>query len=308
VRRILVPEYLPDPQLAQLAGRFEVVYDPDLYGDRPRLLEAIGPAVAIFIRNRTRIDRELLAAAGALKVIGRLGVGMDNVDVAGCEEHGVTVIPATGANAVSVAEYVFGAMLTLMRPVFGLTGSMVEGRWPRQGHAFGRELAGRTLGLVGYGAIARHVARRALAFDMVVLAHDPYVAGDDPAWGEVCPTPFDRLLGESDVVSVHVPLTAETRELIGAEAFALMKPGAVLINTSRGGTVDEAALAEALRNGRLGGAALDVFAVEPLAAAAAERFAGLPDLVLTPHLAGNTVESVDRIAQMTVDAVVAALS
>ncbi|MFP3914538.1 MAG: hydroxyacid dehydrogenase [Actinomycetota bacterium] len=305
--RVVVPEFLPDRHVQWLEEVAEVVYDPDLYADRPRLLAELGSARAILIRNRTIVDGELLKAAPALEVIGRLGVGLDNIDMDATGSRRVQVIPAYGGNAVSVGEYVMGAILVLSRPVYAMTPSMVAGHWPRQGHAFGREVAGQTLGLVGLGHIAREVAQRAAAFGMRVLAHDPFLPGDHAAWDTAQPVDFDSLMAEADVLSVHVPYSPDTHGLIDAAALGRMKRGAILINTSRGGIVDEPALAEALRSGRLGGAALDVFESEPLGGEAASLFEGIDNLVLTPHLAGNTHESVARIATMTVEAVLEAL-
>lgn len=301
--RILVSEYLPDEHLDLLRTRHEVVYDPDLCTDRSRLLDQMAGIEAILIRNRTRIDSELIAADPDLRVVGRLGVGLDNIDMSFCEQAGVRVISAVGANAVSVAEYVIGAMLVLTRGVFEMSPSMVAGEWPRQGHAFGFELMGKTIGLLGFGSIAREVATRAAALGMEVIAHDPFLADDDPAWRTVRSVDMETLLASADVISLHVPLTDETRDLIDARVMGLMRPTAVLINTSRGGIVDETALAEALLEGRLGGAALDVFAAEPLGPEPAAVFAGIPNLLLTPHVAGNTRESVDRVARMIVEKV-----
>jgi (S)-sulfolactate dehydrogenase len=235
-------------------------------------------------------------------------VGLDNIDLDGCVGAGVTVIPAVGANAVSVAEYVIGAMLVLVRGVYDMTPSMVAGEWPRQGHAFGHELSGKTLGLVGLGSIARQVAMRAVVFGMRIVAFDPFLPDGDTAWGTVGKVNLETLLSTSDVVSLHVPLGEGTRNLIDAAALALMRPTAVLVNTSRGGIVDETALAAALRHGSIAGAALDVFATEPLGPKPAATFAGVPNLLLTPHLAGNTEEAVDRVASMIVAAVEEALA
>ena len=304
VTRVVVSEFLPENHLDLLRLRFDVVYDPELYADRARLLIEIGDAAAVFIRNRTLIDQELLDAATSLRVVGRLGVGMDNIDMVGCAGVGVIVIPAAGANAVSVAEYVIGAMLVLVRRVYDMTPSMVAGEWPRQGHAFGHEFLGKTLGLVGFGSIARQVAMRAAAFGMGIVAHDPLLPDDDGAWGMVGKVDLETLLSTSDVVSLHVPLDDGTRNLIDADALETMKPSAILVNTSRGGIVDETALAEALRNHRLGGAALDVFSTEPLGPKPAATFAGVPNLLLTPHVAGNTVESVERVGTVVVNAVI----
>jgi (S)-sulfolactate dehydrogenase len=308
VTKVVVSEFLPEPHLERLRQSFEVVYDPDLYADRSRLLAEIGEAAAVLIRNRTRIDQELLDAAPGLRVVGRLGVGLDNIDLDGCVGAGVTVIPAVGANAVSVAEYVIGAMLVLVRGVYDMTPSMVAGEWPRQGHAFGHELSGKTLGLVGLGSIARQVAMRAVVFEMRIVAFDPFLPDGDTAWGTVGKVNLETLLSTSDVVSLHVPLGEGTRNLIDAAALALMRPTAVLVNTSRGGIVDETALAAALRHGSIAGAALDVFATEPLGPKPAATFAGVPNLLLTPHLAGNTEEAVDRVASMIVAAVEEALA
>ncbi|HSJ84978.1 MAG TPA: hydroxyacid dehydrogenase [Acidimicrobiia bacterium] len=305
--KVVVSEFLPEPHLGRLRQSFEVVYDPDLYADRDRLLAELAGTVAILIRNRTRIDPGLLAAAPNLRVVGRLGVGMDNIDTDACLLAGVTVIPAVGANAVSVAEYVIGAMLLLVRRVFDMTPSMVAGKWPRQGHAFGHELLGKTLGLIGLGSIARQVAVRAAAFGMGIVAFDPFLPEDDPAWATVGKVDLETLLATSDVVSLHVPLGDQTRNLVDAAAIAAMKPTAVLVNTSRGGIVDEPALARALESGALAGAALDVFSTEPLGPGPAGIFAGVPNLVLTPHLAGNTEEAVERVASMIVAAVIEAL-
>jgi (S)-sulfolactate dehydrogenase len=305
--KLVVSEYLPDGYIDLLQESHELIYDPDLYADRPRLLAELGDAEGIFIRNRTRIDRELIVAAPRMRVVGRLGVGLDNIDMDACEEAGIRVIPAVGANAVSVAEYVMGAMLILVRGIYGMTGSMVAGEWPRQGHAFGHELEGKLLGLIGLGSIARQVVSRAAAFGMRVAAFDPYLPADDPIWETVKRMDLDRLLSEADVVSLHTPLDTGTRGLIDATALARMRPSAMLINTSRGGVVDEPALATALRRGELGGAALDVFSVEPLGPGPAAVFADVPNLLLTPHLAGNTEESVDRVAKMVVTEVLDAL-
>lgn len=305
--KAVIPEFLPQHHLDLLATRLDVVYDPDLYGNRPRLLAEVADARAILIRNRTIVDQEFLDAAPMLDVVGRLGVGLDNIDMAAAESAGVSVFPAYGGNAISVAEYVIGAVLHLQRRVFEMTPSMVAGEWPRQGHAFGHELAGKTLGLVGFGAIARLVAVRAAAFGMSIIAHDPHIDPDDPRWGAVESVAMADILQRADVISLHVPFNEQTANLISVNEIALMKDGALLINTARGGIVDEAAVAEALRSGRLGGAALDVFAKEPLGRDVGALFAGIENLILTPHLAGNTAESVERVASMTVEAVMKAV-
>jgi (S)-sulfolactate dehydrogenase len=304
---IVITEHLGQRYVAQLRSHFEVRYDPDLYAKRPELLNAVAVADALLVRNRTRVDAELVDVATKLRVIGRLGVGLDNIDLEACATAGVLVKPATGANAVSVAEYVMGATLLLLRPVFGMTPAIAAGRWPSAGDVLGREAFGKTLGLLGFGSIARLVAARASAFDMEVIAHDPFVPADDSAWVDVESVSFEDLLGRSDVLSIHTRLNDLTRKMIDAGALKQMKPTAVLINTSRGETIDEDALIAALQRGAIRAAALDVFATEPLSLNEASRFAHLDNVLLTPHLAGSAEEAVHRVAAMTVDAVLEVL-
>ena len=304
---VVVSEWLPNSELDRLRTRLHVHYDPELFASSSSLVAALETAHGVIVRNRTKIDRHVVETASELTVVGRLGAGLDNVDVEACADAGVEVIFAPGINAVSVAEYVMGAMVALMRPVFSSTAAMVRGEWPRWGHTFGHELDGKTMGIIGYGSIGRHVAVRAAAFGMQVIAHDPYVPAADEAWSSVRNVTLDTVLTEADVISVHAALTSETHGLIDSNRLLLVKPQAVLINTSRGGTVDEMAVANALHEGRLAGAALDVFASEPLGPEAAAIFSGLDNLILTPHVSGNTEEAVTRVCRTIVDGVMAAL-
>jgi (S)-sulfolactate dehydrogenase len=296
---IIITEFMDEDAVSSLAADYDVVYDPELV-DRPNaLIEMVEPAPALIVRNRTQVRGPLLDAAKALKVVGRLGVGLDNIDMAACEARNIAVCPATGANNVSVAEYVASTMLTLLRgPAYGVTQAVIDGHWPRT-DAIGREASGRQLGIVGYGAIGRDVARRVAPLDMKVVGFDPFLADDDPAWGSTRPMALDELLATSDVVSLHVPMTDQTRHLINAKAIATMKPGAIVINAARGGVVDEAALTAALRDGNLGGAALDVFETEPVSAESGTHFANVPNLILTPHIAGLTDEANLRTSALT---------
>ena len=303
---IVISEFIDPDALAQIGGRYSVHYDPALVDNADQLSEFLATARGLIVRNRTQVRRELLESAPKLIVVGRLGVGLDNIDLAACESRGIAVCPATGANAAAVAEYVIGAALLLVRGVFGASSEVAAGNWPRT-RLMGGEIGGRTLGLYGFGGIAREVSARARSLGMRVAAHDPHLAADDPAWEAAERLGPQALLAEADVLSLHLPLTAETRGLIGADALAAMKPGAVLINSARGGIVDAPALATALRSGHLGGAALDVFAEEPLSAAAGAVFAGVPNLILTPHIAGVTVEANRRVSAVTVANVLAKL-
>lgn len=278
----------------------EVLHDPELFGDLPALKEALADAQALIVRNRTQVTAELLDAAPNLKVVGRLGVGLDNIDLGACRERGVAVRPATGANAQSVAEYVVTVTLMLLRGAYRSNEAMTAGKWPRS-ELMGREAGGKALALWGFGSVARKVAELAAAAGMEVCAHDPFVAADDPSWsGARRCEDADSLLESADALSLHVPLTDGTRGMVGAETLAKMRPGAVLVNTARGGVVDEDAVCDALRSGALGGAALDVFETEPLTEDAGSKFAGVPNLILTPHVAGVTKEGDVRVSAMTV--------
>ncbi len=304
---IVVSEFMAEGAVGQLRSQFQLQYDPALVQDRARLLASLAEADALIVRNRTQVDAELLASAPRLRVVGRLGVGLDNIDVPACEERAIRVIPATGANALAVAEYVIGCTLMLLRGAYFARAEMDAGDWPRTALSEGRESAGKTLGLVGFGGIGQLTARLAQGLGLQVLAHDPLLGEDAAAWGDlkVRPCALDELLAQSDAVSLHVPLHEGTRRLIDAARIARMRRGAVLINTSRGGIVDEAALAASLRAGHLGGAALDVFEQEPLPAGSV--LAGVPNLILTPHIAGVTLESNERVSSLIAERVAQAL-
>ncbi len=304
---IVITEFMDEAAVDELRQRFDVRYDPELVADRAALLAAVAPARAVIVRNRTSVDAALLAAAEKLQIVGRLGVGLDNIDQEACQRRNVAVQPATGANAATVAEYVITAALALRRPVFWSSESVMSGDWPRPALSQGRELGGARLGLVGFGTIARTVAAKARGLDMAVMAHDPAIPASDTAWAEhgVTPCDLDELLATADVVSLHVPLTAGTRNLLDGPRLAAMKAGAILINTARGGIVDEAALADKLHTGPLGGAALDVFEQEPLPAGSA--LADAPNLLATPHVAGVTADSNERVSWMIAERVADAL-
>lgn len=298
---IVISEFMDQKAVDALAIDYDVIYDLDLVDRGNDLLAAVASARALVVRNRTQVRGELLQAASHLRVVGRLGVGLDNIDIAACRERGIQVCPATGANDTAVAEYVIATALTLLRGAYGVSDAVIAGDWPRQA-CIGREIAGKVLGLVGFGGIARETAQRALALGMEVIAYDPFVALDDPAWiGTVREEELFELLPKADVVSLHLPLSEATRNLIDTKAIAAMKPDAVLINTARGGVVDEAALVDALKKGDLGGAALDVYTQEPVDEAAGAAFPSLPNLILTPHIAGVTEESNVRVSTVTAE-------
>ncbi len=305
---IVISEFMDEAAVATLTARFQVLIDPRLVDDRPGLLALLRNARALIVRNRTQVDAEVLSAAPALRVVGRLGVGLDNIDTAACAARGIEVIPATGANADSVAEYVLLAAGVLLRQAFAASEEVADGHWPRAKYSEGRELAGKLLGLVGFGSVGQRTATKARAFGMRVAAYDPLRSPDDPVWRALgtLRLGLDDLIAESDIVSLHLPLVNETRNLFDRERLGRMKRGAILINTARGGIVDETALAELLRFGRIGGAAIDVFTHEPLPSRSA--LAGVPNALLTPHVAGVTVESNRRVSMLVADKVAAALA
>jgi len=305
---ILISEFMDERAVALLRAQHEVVHDPKLVDDPARLRAEAASADAIIVRNRTQVRGDLLEALVRCRVVGRLGVGLDNIDVPGCEARGMRVIPATGANAQSVAEYVIAAALLLLRGAYQSTAAVAAGAWPRTALGNGREIGGRTLGLVGFGSIGQLTARLARGVGMSVVAHDPLMNAADSAFGEggVRAVSLDELVATADVVSLHVPLLDSTLHLFDARRLAAMRKGAVLVNSARGGVVDEVALATALRSGHLGGAALDVFEREPLPAGSV--LVDCPNLLLTPHIAGVSVESNDRVSSLIAHQVIEALS
>lgn len=294
--RIVITEFMDESAVERLGSDFDLIYAPSLV-DRPDMLQqAIFDAEAVIVRNRTQVREALLTHAPRLRVVGRLGVGLDNIDLEACRERNIEVIPATGANARAVAEYVICTAMMLRRGAYRSSADVAAGHWPRPALSQGRELGGGILGLVGYGGIGQLTARLAQSLGMTIVAYDPHLPEEIFLRSGAERLALDALLQCADVVSLHLPLTAETRNLFSAQRLAAMKPGAVLINTARGGIVDERALAQALCSGHLSGAALDVFEAEPLSDDSPLRDA--PNLLLTPHIAGVTVESNQRVSSM----------
>ena len=251
----------------------------------------IADADALIVRSATRVTAELLDKARKLRVVGRAGVGVDNIDLPEATKRGVLVMSTPGGNAVSVAEHTFALLLALARQVPRLDKAIHEGRWEKSSAA-GTEVRGKTLGLIGLGRIGSEVAVRAEAFDMRVLGYDPYISESAAHEVSVELVPLETLLAESDFVSLHAALSPATQNLINAATLAKMKKGARLVNAARGELIDEAALAEALKNGKLAGAALDVFVEEP---PRNSPLVGLPNVIATPHVAGSTAEAQEEV-------------
>lgn len=302
--RILVADKIAREGLAPLAHdpRFELIERPGLKGED--LAAAIADADAVLVRSATKITRESLARATRLKVIGRAGVGVDTIDVEAATERGVAVMNAPAGNTISAAELAFALLLALVRKVPAADKSMKAGQWDRTSFS-GTELNRKTLGLVGAGRVGGEVARRARAFGMRVLAYDPFLSPDVAREIGAELATLDAVLRESDVLSLHVPLTDKTRGMLGDPQLDLLKPGAMIVNAARGGVLDETALVARLADGRLGGAALDVFDQEPLPADHPLR--ALPNVVLTPHLGASTEEAQLNVAVEIAESVRAAL-
>lgn len=299
--KIVVAEAIADAALDTLRESYDV---ESLAGaSNADLVDALGDAIALIVRSGTQVDKELIAAGPMLRVIGRAGVGLDNIDVEAATAGGITVVNAPDASTISVAEHTMSLLLAQARRIPEADASLRAGRWDRK-ELQGVELYGKTLGLIGLGRIGAQVAKRAKAFGMRVLAFDPLINAERAAEADVELVAFDDLLAEADFLSIHAPRTPETELLIDGEAFERMKPTARIVNAARGGIVDEEALARAVGDGIIAGAAVDVFAVEP--ASASPLFEDRR-IVVTPHLGASTAEAQLRAGTSTVEAVIAAL-
>jgi D-3-phosphoglycerate dehydrogenase / 2-oxoglutarate reductase len=300
--RILVTENIADGGLQQLRDAGHVV-DVRLGLSPHELVEVIPGAAALVIRSATQVTREVLEAGSDLVVVGRAGIGLDNVDVEAATQRGVMVVNAPQSNILSAAEHTMALLLAQARNIPQAHRALSEGRWERSKWE-GVELADKTLGIVGLGRIGKLVAQRALAFGMRLVAYDPFVSVERARQLYVELLPLERLVQVADFVTLHVAKTPETAGLIGKDLLALAKPGIRIVNVARGGIVDEAALAEAIRAGRVAGAALDVFAAEP---ATESPLFGLSQVVVTPHLGASTREAQDKAGDTIAEQVVLAL-
>jgi D-3-phosphoglycerate dehydrogenase / 2-oxoglutarate reductase len=296
--RVLVREPIADAGIAYLKERFEVDVDYDA-----DLAERIGEYDGIVVRSKTRLTADLIERAKRLRVIGRAGVGVDNVDVDAATRRGIVVANAPESTVVSAAEHTIGLLLALSRNIPQAHAALKQGRWDRAAYA-GLEVADKTLGVLGFGRIGQQVARRALGLGMRIVAYDPFVAPERfRELGAEQAESLEDVYAAADFITLHQPLTAETRGGIGQEAFAAMRDGVRLVNAARGELVDEVALLEALRSGKVAGAALDVFSAEPYSGPLLE----LDNVVVTPHLAASTEEAQDRAGVIVAEQVAAAL-
>ena len=285
---ILISEDVWGTPFQKLEGSFPIIRNDDLWSNPEELKASLKEATALVVRNRTKVTAEIIAAAPKLKVIARAGVGLDNIDIKAADATGVVVVAGLGANAVSVGELTLGLALALLRNVPGHDVATRDGGWVRTP---GRELSGLTWGLLGCGATGLATAKLLQGFGCSVIGYDPYAKG----LSNIELTTFEEVLKRSDVVSIHMPSTAETNGSINATSLVLMKPDAIIVNVGRGEVINEADLMAALKAKTIAGAALDVRTQEPPAKGEMEK---IPNLILTPHVAGITKESQLRINQI----------
>ena len=298
--KILISDNLSPRGIELLRSRelFEVDFKVGLKPEE--LKKIIGDYDALIVRSETRVTADLIAAAEGLKVIGRAGTGVDNIDVPAATQRGIVVMNAAGGNSVTTAEHTIALLMSLARKIPQANGMLKAGKWDKR-RFLGTELAGKTLGIVGLGNIGKIVASRALGLAMKVVAHDPYLSKEGAAKAGIEMASLDEVFRRCDFVTVHTPLTDATRGIIGAQAFARMRDGVFVINCARGGLVDEDALFEAIKSGRVAGAALDVFVVEP--PPANHPLLSLEELVVTPHLGASTTEAQEQVATTIVEQV-----
>jgi D-3-phosphoglycerate dehydrogenase len=291
--RVLVSDALSETAVQIFRDRgIDVTFDPSLGKDKERLAQVIGDYDGLAIRSATKVTDKLLAAAPRLKVVGRAGIGVDNVDIAAASRRGVIVMNTPFGNSITTAEHAIALMMALARQIPEANASTHAGKWEKN-RFMGVELTAKTLGIIGCGNIGSIVAERAHGLKMKVIAYDPFLSEERALKLGVAKLELDELLARADVISLHVPLTDKTRSVLSAEALARTKPGVRIVNCARGGLIDEAALAEAIRSGHVAGAALDVFAVEP---ATESPLFGLPNVVCTPHLGASTTEAQENVA------------
>ena len=297
---ILITEFMNEKAIDLLRSKYHVIYDKSLADNQEKIPDMMTDIKAIIVRNRTQVNANLINNSPNLICVGRLGVGLDNIDLESCKKRNLTVYPATGANTNGVVEYVLTSALVLLRGAFNKTEEMVSGKWPRE-QSSGNEITGKVLGLVGFGEIAQKTADLARSFKMDIMAFDPFLDKKSLAWNDVKNVSLDKLLRYSDVISIHTPLSESTRHLINSTNLNFMKKTAVIINAARGGVIDDKALSEKLRKNEIKGAALDVFETEPMDVNSGNYFHDLKNVILTPHIAGVTEESNANVSALIAD-------
>jgi len=300
--KILLTDGLEDNGKEILRASAEVVDQSGISAED--LLKVVGEYEALIVRGRTKVTNAVFEAGKKLKVVGRAGVGVDNIDLEAAKAHHVTVVNSPLATTVAVAELTLSLMLSLVREIPRADASMKSGKWLKKEFE-GRELYGKTLGVLGFGRIGSAVAARAKAFEMKILAYDPVVSAEEIRARGGEPVSLDDLLKQSDMITMHMPLTSESKHLLNREAFSKMKDGVYIVCAARGGVIDEDALLEALNSGKVAGAALDVFATEP---PGETELVAHPHVIDTPHVGAQTVEAQTRAAHDIAEEVLNALA
>ncbi len=299
MKKILITEFLNQDALKNLNQDFKVIYRSEAWSDKDYLKKEIHNFDGIIVRNKTKLDKSVLEKAFKLKFIGRLGVGLDNIDTEYCKNNNIFVQPATGMNADSVAEYVINSSLTLLKKTTIVNIQTQNGKWPRT-TLITRELKGKTLGLIGFGNISKKVLKLFNAFDVSTITFDPYVSPEETNSHNVRKVSFEEILNSADIISIHVPLNYETKYLFNNESFLKMKRKPIIINSSRGGIINETELLEAYFNNNISGFALDVFESEPVNKTFLSKITNEMNCILTPHNAGVTEESNERVSKFII--------
>ena len=298
--KILITEFIDSQSLQNINKKFDVIYKKDAWQNKDFLEREIQKFDGIIVRNKTSLDKKILINASNLKFIGRLGVGLDNIDTEYCKKNNIIVQPATGMNSDSVAEYVVNSSLTLLKKSQIINEQTLQGKWPRTSIVT-KELKGKTLGLIGFGDISKKVLKLINVFDVACIAYDPFINSKQMEVDNIKKVSFDEILNLADIISIHVPLNNETKYLFDRQAFIKMKKQPIIINSSRGGIINEKDLIDAYRNKYISGFALDVFENEPINETFYKNISNDMNCILTPHIAGVTAESNVRVSNFIID-------
>ncbi len=298
--KILITEFIDSQSLQNINKKFDVIYKKDAWQNKDFLEREIQKFDGIIVRNKTSLDKKILINASNLKFIGRLGVGLDNIDTEYCKKNNIIVQPAAGMNSDSVAEYVLNCSLTLLKKTHIIKEQTLQGKWPRTSIVT-KELKGKTFGLIGFGDISKKVLNLVNVFDVSCIAYDPFITSKQMEAENVKKVSFDEILNLANIISIHVPLNNETKYLFDRQAFIKMKKQPIIINSSRGGVINEKDLIDAYKNKYISGFALDVFENEPVNEEFFNNITNDMNCILSPHIAGVTAESNVRVSNFIID-------
>ena len=298
--KVLITEFMDESSLIKLKSQHSVHYDKDLFNNPENLKKIIEDFEAIIVRNKTIVNKDIIENANKLKFVGRLGVGLDNIDTDYCKQKKIHVQPATGMNADSVAEYVITAGMYLIKNMSLFTNEIKKGNWPRTKYD-SKEISKKNLGVIGFGTIGRKVSILAKKVGMNVFAYDPYIQNENQNDLDIKLVELHDLYKQSDIISIHLPLTKETKNFINKDVFKMLKRKPIIINTSRGSVINESDLIQAYQNKLISGFALDVFAEEPINKDFSNQITDEMNCILTPHISGVTLESNIRVSEFIVN-------